>query len=331
MIFPQNNIINVKIGKDFKIDEEVCKANYEFWIDKFHVSENKKDDLTNVLHNTNRILPAHTFAYYKDGKCILKSIFGYNEKSRTFDSNCKGVVAKKFRTPDVPIFGHMRTSSKLSHDIFNFAYLGVHNPYHRSDDDHPIRPFGLYLKKEVERFGYCHGSPCDIAEENDLVDRQLLKRYYLLCQDLRTLKAIEIVSSNAIIDFWYYFGNPENWINDDNYSDNLYKRTGEFRYYNSIAPSDIEAILWPLYKDNVYDDSDDSQEQFELYYAFKEVFSELGIKQITYDHDNGYQQDWEITLVEASYFCTKYYLKYNQFPSDANIAINEFKNNKNEE
>ncbi len=191
---PENNSLKTKVLTD--ISEEVCLKNHTYW--KAELSNMKIDsqELEEVQKCIDAILPAHTFPYKKEGNMIIKTIFGYDEKTNTFDLNSEGILAKRFRSVSAPNYGHMVTSDKLGHDQFIFAYLGVHNPYHRGNDDFPIRPFGVFIKKDVEGFAYCHGALADVAEENELIDRSKLDKYYLLPENLRELKAMEIISDS---------------------------------------------------------------------------------------------------------------------------------------
>ena len=318
---PDNNSLETKVLKD--IQDQVCKSNFDYWKAKYDGIKIDSKELKKVQESIDGIFPAHTFPYEKDGNMILKMIFGYDEKSATFNPRSEGILAKKFRDGSAPKFGHMGTSDKLGHDKFIFAYLGVHNPYHRENDDFPIRPFGVFVKKEVEVFAYCHGTPADVAEENELIDRSNLDKYYLLPKDLRELKAIEILSDSEIKDFDFYMGKPDYWDEDYDYSDNLYKKTGEMRYYHSISANDIEAILWPFFKGDFYNAVVDIDENLDLYNAFKKAFPNIHV--IKYSHDDANQTDWDMRLVESSYYTYLFYMKNGSFPFDSKFAIDALK------
>ncbi|MBL7701093.1 MAG: hypothetical protein JNM14_02490 [Ferruginibacter sp.] len=187
-----------------------------------------------------------------------------------------------------------------------------------------MRPFGIFIKKDLD-FPESHGAPCDVAQKNPLVDRKNLDKYYLLPSDLRILKSHQIIKDDEITDFWYYYGDPERWENDDNYGKNIYQKAGEFRYYHQIKPDSIVAILWPFFTDIVLDDgSIDMNENLDLMNAFKKTFP--NIKVIMYKHDVEEEYNWAIKLVEASYYSTKYYLEKGKFPKDADFAKNEILN-----
>jgi len=266
-------------------------------------------------------LSAHTFAHLKDGFSPLKSMFGYDDRLGYFDPSRSGIVAKRFRDSSVPSFGHMAASDRLGHDIFTFAYLGVHNPYHRQGDDPPIKPFGLFLKKDVEQFCFCHGSPCDVVESNERVDQGELKYYYLEPESLRELKAMEIAGAADIPDAWYNYGNPDAWRSIKNYGKELFKRQGEFRYYKRIAPDAVAAILWPSGFDHVDDDDiPTTAEEQELLRAFLQAYPDIDV--VHYSHNDGYQHNWAIQLVEASYWTARYFVQYQTFPMNATLAMN---------
>jgi hypothetical protein len=211
----------------------------------------------------------------------------------------------------------MSTARRLGHDIFVFAYHGIHNPFHRQTDPPPQRPIGYFIKKDIEIFGCVHGTPCDVTIHNDLVDKYRdnnLDKFYLLPKDLRELKAFEIKNDPYLNnDFWFYFGSPESWNTTENYGLNLYKRQGELRYYKLIKPSDIEAILWPIWTAsmNVMD------KNWDLISAFQKTFPQ--IKVIEYNLKS-HGDNWELALVEASFYSQKYYLLNNFFHSNASIA-----------
>ena len=323
MIKPHGNVLKTKVLDN--ISKETCEKNYIFWKEKIGASELEEKELTSVTNLVESILPAHTFSYKKNGVMLLQSIFGYDVSQNTFNNDMKGILAKKFRDRSLK-FGHMKTSDKLGHDEFVFAYLGIHNPYHRKKDDLPIRPFGIFIKKDVEEFAYCHGTPADVAEENELIDRSNLDKYYLLPSDLRKLKAAEILSDSEIEDFEYYLGSPdpEKWHYNNDYGKNLFKRTGEMRYYRSIGSDDIKAILWPFFTDIVYNGEPYMDENLDMYNAFKKAFPDIDV--IKYSHDDSDQLDWEMRLIESSYYTTKFYTENGIFPLDAKLAIDLYKN-----
>ncbi len=320
MIKPTNNILKTKVLRE--ISDQVCDDNYKYWKEKCDLSEVDELVLRSNTDLINNVLPAHTFSYKKEGNMLLKSIFGFNERAKTFSKNCDGILAKRFRSEETPSFGHMTTSDKLGHDIFIFAYLGIHNPYHRNHDDLPVRPFGIFIKKEVEEFAYCHGTLADVAAENDLIDRDNLDKYYLKPDDLRELKAIEISTDKEIKSFNHYFGAPEYWNNDDDYESNLYKKTGEMRYYKKVSYDDIEAVLWPFFTDIVVEGKLDMDENLDLYNSFKKVFPEIKIIKYRCD-DEGH--NWDNKLLESSFYSMMFYNDNGFFPLDAKMAIEIYK------
>lgn len=314
-------------GKTFS--QIKCKSNFTYWMESLNSFDKTNPEFGEILSLAERILPAHTFAYKyihpETGKVFnpLKSIFEYNDKTGEFSSKSYGLKAKAFRgnmpIPDL----HMKTSVNMGHDIFLFAYHGVHNPFHREKDDPPIRPFGLFIKKEgTEIFPYSHGAPCDVATENELVDRSNLDKYYLLPDDLRTFKGHQIGSLGGLADFWYYFGNPDIWRSEDLYGSKIYQNAGEFRYYKQIKPESVMAILWPFFTDLATPDGNVlMDDNLELFKAFGDTFPQINL--ITYGHDLDDNYEWSVNLVEASFYSTKYYLQYGRFPKDADLAKNE--------
>jgi hypothetical protein len=316
--------------KDFKVSwplsKAVLEANNEFWLKKS--KQKSSASLTKTLKASKSILPTHTFAYKRDGIETLKSIFGYDAAAGQFNPDCDGIISKSLRdgshSKTYPEFGHMKTSVLVGHEIFIFAYHGVHNPHHRQYDDPPVRPFGIFIRKTCESFPKCHGSPCDITTQNEFVDRKQLGKYYLKPSHLRVLKAHEIMAENR--DFWHYFGTPGEWTESETYAKNLYKKMGEFRYLNRIDPDEIHAILWPFFVQDVDENGvADMNENLDLYNAFVRSFP--NIKVIRYNHDVATEQNWELTLVESSYYCTKYYLEYDRFPDEAKFAKDLYTDN----
>lgn len=315
------------------LTEEICFKNFEYWMSSL-ITTPKNDALDQILPLSNSVLPAHTFAYrYFDtdsGNYFypIKSIFGYNDSTKEFDPySAKLISSSKRKITGIPN-NHMSTSYKLGHDIFLFAYHGVHNPYHRYEDALPIRPFGLFLKKEAETFPYCHGSPCDVAEKNANVDRSSLRKYYLLPNHLREFKATQIVYDKTYNpDFWYNYGNPSDWIKVPNYGHRLYEKTGEFRYMENINPSNIEGILWPFDIDKVLPGNiPDIDANLDLFNSFKKAFPEISI--ISYNFDEEYNDNWALALVEASFYSTRYRLVHGKYPQNARLAKIELMNKK---
>ena len=246
-----------------------CQDNFKFWKGKVKPWDVEDEIYKLHIDHSKNVLAAHTAAYN-----YLKGIFGYDEKKKQFDPNAQGIIAQKFRLKGTVPDKHMSDSQKLGHDVFIFAYHGVHNPYHRKDDSPPILPFGFFVSKDIEEFAYSHGAPCDVTEKNDLVDQSKLDKYYLLAQDLREFKAHQVATDDSLKkDFWYYFGNPATWEDEEDYGLNLFKNAGEFRYYEKIRPSSIKALLWPFVIEYAPLGSDEtSNENLDLYNAFKKAF-----------------------------------------------------------
>lgn len=312
------------------ISSQDCIDNYSYWLEQIDKKKIVKN-FEKTLDFSSRILPAHTFAdrYLKPDKTFFRpllSIFGYDERTKQFIPNSNGLLALRLRKNSSVAENHMTTSKKLGHDIFVFAYHGVHNPYHRKEDTPPIKPFGLFIKKSIEVFADCHGSPCDIVEKNSLVDRNNLKRYYLLPEHLRALKANEICYKDLINnDFWYYFGDPLIWNVTEEYGNKIYEKTGEFRYLESIPTASIEAILWPCDTDKMLEGNiPNMDDDLDLYNSFKRVFPDISI--IEYNLIEGDENNWALALVEASFYSTKYYLEHDRYPIKARFAKIEFQN-----
>lgn len=301
-----------------EISRKKCRENYKFWLDKIPNDVSEEAIFTAITDWSKKILPCHTTAYEN-----LKKIFSYDESTQKFDPKSKGILCHRERKKaTASVSGedeapHMKDSLSIGHDIFLFAYHGVHNPYHRQEDEIPVKPFGFFLKKDIETFSCVHGSPCDITTKNELVNGyrdEHIDKYYLLPEDLRTLKPSEILTDSYLKkDFWYYYGNPQDWRKQKGYGNALYKRAGEFRYFGSISPDKIAAVLWPVWEDN----NEVKVNNIDLYYKFREAYP--GIDRIQY---NPYKQpnNWALSLVEASYYSQRYFLEFNKFPDDSNIA-----------
>ena len=307
------------IVKPTSITEQKCIDNLVFWKEQMYdLSEDE-----NVIRNKEislNVLAAHTTRYD-----YLKNTFGYNEREKSFNPNCLGILSKRERSLIESnneinlgvVDENMTTSLSLGHDIFVFAYHGIHNPYHRQTDPPPQQPIGYFIKKEIEVFGCVHGTPCDVAVKNDQVDpyrEQNLDKFYLLPNDLREFKPLQIKNDSYFKnDFWFYFGSPDYWRDNEDYGCNLYKRQGEFRYLKLIQPQDIEAILWPIWPASITV----MDKNWDLISAFKKAFP--FIKIIEYNLKS-HGDNWEMALVEASFYSQKYYLLNSSFHNSATFA-----------
>ncbi len=299
------------------INKEKCNENFLHWSGLY---DNVAADSTYKEHLelSENVLPCHTF-----GKNSLKGIFGYDDAKSKFDKTNAGILSAKERlklsgkTAYDPIPPHMKEAIDNGHDIFSFAYHGVHNPYHRNKDDAPIRPFGAFLKKEAEQFSCVHGSPWDVTVKNkmaeDDVEKSNLDKYYLLPNDLRRLKPIQIQKISYLGNsFWFYFGNPYDW-NNKGYGKKLFETAGEMRYLSKISPSDIAAILWPMW----HTDDGTVDENLDLQNSFRKEYGKINI--VNYPSDK--YENWALSLVEASYYVQRYYLEFDgKFPPASEIA-----------
>lgn len=319
------NPLSLKTGE---IDNLKCIENKKYWISKYSNDITSKLSFNDNLDLSNSILPCHTFAFD-----ALKPIFGYNEQSKKFVEKdakflCSKALLKKagkksYDPSNLP--PHMKESIDLDHDLFIFAYHGVHNPYQRKNDIPPIKPFGIFLKKDIEHFSYAHGCPWDVNSKNAnaLSDIQEgnLDKYYLFSEDLRYLKTIQLYDNPKLKeDFWYYFGNPDDWQKEKGYGKNLFETAGEMRYYNEIIPENIAAILWPFTRA----EEEFMDQSLDLLSEFERTFTD--IKVIKYTCDT-YNNNMPLSLVEASYYTQLYYLKYGIFESNAAIAKVKMQNN----
>ena len=295
-----------------EVTNEKCRDNYEFW--QVRLGENEVGDIRQVEVLSENVLPCHTLAYEN-----LEKIFFAEE-----DMENSGLLsldkrhAKNGTVPDPNNSPFMKGSIELGHHIFVYAYHGVHNPYHRKYDTIPIRPVGLFFKKDIEIFSCVHGSPCDVSTtKNEWLKANFdigLDKFYLTPEHLRSLKPRQIFSDPYLRNsFWYYFGNPIDWGKEKNYGKKLFERAGEFRYLDAVPPNDIQAILWPVWKDN----DEIMEKNINLFCRFREKYP--SIERIQYNLDK-YNAKWSLALVEASYYTQRYFIEFNAFENDADIA-----------
>lgn len=305
--------------KPASLTKQKCADNMEYWLAKYPDYVNN-DDFKLNLHLSKNVLPCHTFPYDS-----LRLIFGYSETTKKFDrvranlSSAKQRLLASGKTEYDPIPQHMAEAIEYGHDAFIFAYHGVHNPYHRLHDTIPVRPFGLFLKKDLETFSCVHGSPWDVTVKNEMAKNDVSKgqidKYYLLPEDLRSLKPIQIQNIATLKnDFWYYFGNPTDWQTKKGYGAKLFETAGEMRYFEKILPEQIEGILWPMWYTGT--DTDIIDENLDLQVAFKKEFPEISVINYTLDKF----ENFVLSLVEASYFTQRFYLEKGKFPVNAETA-----------
>lgn len=315
------------VTKTGVVDKAKCDENMEFWKARYP-DPGSESDYAQTLALSEKVLPCHTFGFH-----ALKSIFGFDDVQKKFKKNdakvlsAKSLLTKLGKSDYSPgnLPDHMKESIDLNHDIFVFAYHGVHNPYQRVKDDKPIRPFGVFLKKNIETFATVHGCPWDVNSKNinmqdDIINKRLDK-YYLLPDDLRTLKASQISSIPQLKNnFWYYFGNPDDWGKEKGYGNRLYYYAGEMRYLNEISHDSIAAVLWPFGRGEHNDATDNN---LDLLNEFEKTFS-IPVIRYTYDL---YNNNWALAVVEASYYSQQYYLKFGKFESNALVAKLKFNEN----
>jgi hypothetical protein len=301
------------------LTSDKCNKNIHFWKSRYSDVEENASFIANG-QLSEAVLPCHTFAYE-----ALKQIFGYDESTKKFNKKQASLLSAKEKLlasgkKDYdPIPAHMSESIENGHDVFAFAYHGVHNPYHRKHDSPPIRPFGAFLKRDIEIFSCVHGSPWDITVKNPMAEPDVnngnIDKYYLFPEDLRKLKPIQIQKIPALRnDFWYYFGDPSYWQKIKGYGNKLYETAGEMRYYEKIIPDQFAGLLWPMW----YPGTDTTVEDnnINLQIDFKIEYPEIPI--INYALDKF--ENFVLSLVEASYYTQKYYVEKRYFPINAELA-----------
>ena len=103
-----------------------------------------ESDIEEVYKLSNSILPCHTTSYES-----IEKIF-FSSDNPTYLPDATGLLSLDIRKKRIGIdieklpspidSPHMKDSIKLGHQIFLFAYHNVHNPYHRQQDEIPIKP-----------------------------------------------------------------------------------------------------------------------------------------------------------------------------------------------
>lgn len=320
-------------GKKITID--VAKENYNFWKEKGKIPE--PFDLAHqiIYEDVKKIHGANTFAARKNTphgiSYPLFNIFSFDERTKKFEhsTNC-GLKCDKILRGNGD---HMRVARELGLDGFVFSYLGVHLPYHRQDDTPPVCPFGVFLKPT--EYAYTHGTPNDrsyIKTKND-ADTENIDKYVLTPDDLKRVITNRIVNDTFFDNsFWKYYGNPDYW-EDSFYRENQWKKKAEYCFFETAGPSNIAAILWPVWEERADGGGFHVNELYDLIPSFKKAFD---IDVIIYrpyrdivnkeNWESQNQRDWEISLIEASYLAHKYYNVNGFFPDDILTAKIFFQN-----
>lgn len=321
--------INYIKFKKIKIDESKAKDNINYWRKLLNFPSPFYPSNLKIKEQIKKVKGSHTFASkYGNGESInypLLQIFGYDNLSGTFDQTNAALLSDSIRKGDGR---HMGTARQIGLDKFVFSYLGMHLPYHRINDVPPVCPFGLFIN--VANFPYSHGSPCDRDfKTNNLVDKENLDKYYLLPEDLEKIILHRIIEDPLFkADFMRYYGTVEAWGESD-YRTESWKKKGEYCFYELIDPSNISAILWPMWEEEA--DMENKTFKPDELQQFTSIFKQnFNINIIIYrpyrnlitkeNWENNNLRDWELALIEASSISFEYFEKFEEFPPSIDFA-----------
>jgi len=300
--------------------------NFKTWQAKIHKGNEPEPEILNLFNE--KLFTTHCFPFEKitpQGDVIpYESIFSSKDHN--------GVLSNGYRkllkiNPDDD-----KSSRNIPKGLENyvFTYLGIHQPYYARKNDGKIglnsKPFGIFVKNpllsiETEKFPHNHASRRDVGKNNDDVDQKKTDLEFLLPKDARLLMAYQVCndpdhncSPSQLERFWHYYGNNGFW-NDGEYATNSWKKKAEFRFFERLKLEDIEAVLWPIWLDEI----DGVEEKYSRTYDDLKIYSRklTKIKFITYDLD---LRKPEICFVEASYLALAYYFQKGIFPDSAQLA-----------
>lgn len=307
-----------------KIDINKAEKNYEFWKERFGITEDPGKRYPETFKKVNSLFGNHTFPYMI-----------YDEKTKTFqhpiedlieniDNDDMGIQSSYFRGVEGSF---MSTATTLGLDRFVFSYLGVHDPYHRSRDSPPVMPVGFYIN--AVDFARAHGNPWDRDfNSNGQVVKSELEYYFLTDADIKNIITWRIENEEIFKeDFWRYFGTEEYW-DEEGYLDGHWKNKAELCFYKVVPMKYIQAILWPVWQEYAVGGRFESNEFEDLSRELKEKYKQTfereidiiyyrpyGVEAMTEETWNSANlSDFEINLVRASEQVQRYYNKYNCFP-----------------
>lgn len=310
--------------KEIKISEEELESNFQHWVKSFDTEKVPDPDLKELV---NLVFPTHTFGHIKTINGVPtfphKKIFGIDEDPQGLLSDAYRLENRLFKASE-----QRRTMSSarvVGLDSYVFAYLSIHDPYYGRPSDTDIdinhRPFGIFLQKDVEMLPNCLPTRRDVNiynGSNPTVED--LRKEFLNPLKTREYLGFEIANDEEHKgDFWHYYGKPSLLAMEDYYTSAWTKRI-EYHYFEKILPEKFIAILWPIWQRNAVNpgilDWDES------YYNIPKINTNFpNVKIITYEWDVA---DPEMCFLEASYYSTLYYNKYNIFPESAELAKKEF-------
>lgn len=318
-----------------RITERDANANFNFWAKQLNIPAKFNGAYASIFEHVNKVFGANTFAARKGGAnrsmtIPLYNIFGYEPRSKKFSKNVDcGLKCDRILKGDG---AHMTEARAMGLDVYIFAYLGMHLPYHRQDDYPPVCPFGVFLKPS--EYAYTHGTPNDrtFVKAQNQGSVEQIEKYFLTPSGLKKVITSRIINDVQFqSDFWKYFGNPADW-EDISYRERHWQNKGEYCFFNTVKPEDVAAILWPVWEETATENGFIPNELYELIPLFKE---EYDIDVIIYrpyrdiitkeNWESKNLRDWEIALVEASFLAQKYYDETGFFPDSILSAKQYFK------
>lgn len=317
---------------DFRINDlssGTARNNYTFW-----KSNMPSPPDSSVVDMMNRVETTHTFAVERYWIDSLGNKQMINLCELILKSAPGGLISDAARVRVTPPGSSvprrvMTRARQVGLDDFVFTYLGCHEPYYGAsrdpdDDAYDAFPiFGLFIKRELERFPECNASRRDLASSESSPDTE---SEFLLPNDARVLAAHE-VSNNPRHqgDFWHYWGcrryrNMGSLSERRQYVSQQWEWKMEFHFRERIEKLSFGAILWPIEPMAIGAGTTRFTHLSEESDAFRRHFPEIDV--VTYEWDQANSAD---TFATASEAVTRYFLRYNRYPRSAEDAIEEFK------
>lgn len=318
------------------VSEKKLTENFNYWKGKWNPLKQPPDQLKQLVNKT---FPTHTFPYQKsildENQIVKERVKPYKAIFSAF--NPEGLLSDGFRTKSRhykkgEAARTMNEARKFGLNNYVFAYLGIHEAYYGPDikfcvDPPDLRPFGVFIKEDVETFPNCLPTRQDVNQFKGLTRESFLRELIHPTQtrDLTALKVMNEVIHNE--DFWHYYGSPEFLLQEEEseYRENAWKRKVEYHYFERLTIENIKAVLWPIW----YQDVKPGKIKGEYDYEWSDTYYDLekfriqypSLHVIPYELDDG---DNAASFIEASYYTIRYYLEKSIFPINAEEAKRKF-------
>jgi len=137
--------------------------------------------------------------------------------------------------------GTTRLDAQTGLEKYVFAYLGAHDPYYARGN---FPAFGVFIKKDAERFPYCNATRRDLHSLEVRADSRPFIDYFLLPEDARKFAAHEAVYLHDG-DVFHYLGHLRHF-GEKGYIDKRWQWLIEFHFRERVELNYFDAILWPV-------------------------------------------------------------------------------------